>query len=114
MPCSSDAAIRKIPQKWCFWNPRSSHELHPLQFKIVERGLEMLKVGGKLSYSTCSLNSIENEAVVAQVLQKYGQYVQVLKVELPGFKFQSGLKTWKVITMSGKRGAETLTEYATF
>jgi len=30
VPCSSDAAIRKIPQKWTTWSPRESQTLHPL------------------------------------------------------------------------------------
>jgi len=30
VPCSSDAAIRKIPQKWQSWSPRDSQTLHPL------------------------------------------------------------------------------------
>lgn len=87
VPCSSDAAIRKLPQKWANWNPKDSHGLHCLQIQILERGLELLKVGGKMSYSTCSLNPIENEAVVAAVLKKYGDKIEILEVELPGFKF---------------------------
>jgi multisite-specific tRNA:(cytosine-C5)-methyltransferase len=75
VPCSSDAAIRKIPQKWSSWSPRESQTLHPLQIRILQKGLEMLKVGGKLSYSTCSLNPIENEAVVAAALKIYGDKI---------------------------------------
>ena len=30
VPCSSDAAIRKIPAKWSSWSPRESQTLHPL------------------------------------------------------------------------------------
>ena len=87
VPCSSDAAIRKLPQKWAGWNPKDSHGLHKLQIQILERGLELTKVGGKMSYSTCSLNPIENEAVVASVLNKYGDKIKVLEVSLDGFKF---------------------------
>ena len=34
------------------------------------RGLALLKVGGLLCYSTCSLNPLENEAVVAALLNR--------------------------------------------
>jgi multisite-specific tRNA:(cytosine-C5)-methyltransferase len=41
------------------------------------RGLELLKVDGRISYSTCSLNPIENEAVVAAVLDQFGEKVVI-------------------------------------
>jgi 16S rRNA C967 or C1407 C5-methylase (RsmB/RsmF family) len=87
VPCSSDAAIRKLPQKWGNWGTRESQSLHPLQIQLFKRGLELLKVGGKMSYSTCSLSPIEDESVVAAVLKHYGDAIRLLKVELPGFKF---------------------------
>ena len=62
------------------------------------RGLELLKVGGKLSYSTCSLNPIENEAVVAAILKTYGSKIKLLDVSLPGFKFQQWLSSWRFLT----------------
>ena len=30
VPCSSDAAIRKIPQKWKEWSAKETHGLHQL------------------------------------------------------------------------------------
>ena len=41
-----------------------------LQRSILNRGLEMLEVGGRLVYSTCSFNPVEDEAVVAGMLDK--------------------------------------------
>jgi 16S rRNA C967 or C1407 C5-methylase (RsmB/RsmF family) len=69
VPCSSDAAIRKIPSKWAAWSTKDGASLHKIQFEIAKRGIEFLKVGGKMTYSTCSLNPIENECVVAALLK---------------------------------------------
>lgn len=42
------------------------------QVPIALRGVKLLKVGCEMVYSTCSLNPIENEAVVAEVLRRCG------------------------------------------
>ena len=41
-----------------------------IQSKILKRGLELLEVGGRLVYSTCSLNPVEDEAVIGAMLSK--------------------------------------------
>lgn len=43
-------------------------EYFRIQFRILKRGLELLNVGGRLVYSTCSLNPVENEAVVQRMM----------------------------------------------
>ena len=54
VPCSGDGTLRKNPDIWASWQPRFSASLHPLQLSILRRGLELLRPGGLLVYSTCS------------------------------------------------------------
>lgn len=39
-----------------------------LQLRILLRAMNMLAPGGRIVYSTCSMNPIENEAVIAAAL----------------------------------------------
>ncbi|KAH0476701.1 MAG: uncharacterized protein KVP18_003793 [Porospora cf. gigantea A] len=93
VPCSGDGTLRKSKIIWKSWSVRSGLSLHSLQRSILRRGLELLKVGGTLVYSTCSLNPLENEAVVASFL-KTG-VVEVVAVEQV-LKARPGLMNWSV------------------
>jgi multisite-specific tRNA:(cytosine-C5)-methyltransferase len=50
VPCSSDAAIRKIPLKWKHWGTGDAFGLHPLQTRLLIRSLQLVKVGGMVCY----------------------------------------------------------------
>jgi len=58
----------------------------------------MLKTGGTMSYSTCSLNPMENEAVVASLLQRCAGAVEVVDVrgKLGAFTTRPGITAWRV------------------
>ncbi|XP_020675074.2 tRNA (cytosine(34)-C(5))-methyltransferase [Dendrobium catenatum] len=98
VPCSGDGTLRKAPDIWRKWNAGMGNGLHRLQVEIAMRGVTLLKVGGRMVYSTCSMNPVENEAVVAEILRRNKGSVELLDVshELPGLVRRPGLKTWKV------------------
>ncbi|KAL6656177.1 hypothetical protein ACP70R_007003 [Stipagrostis hirtigluma subsp. patula] len=98
VPCSGDGTVRKAPDMWRKWNAGMGNGLHRLQVEIAMRGMGLLKVGGRMVYSTCSMNPVENEAVVAEILRRCGDSVELLDVsnELPDLVRRPGLSTWKV------------------
>uniref|UniRef100_A0A1J3G155 tRNA (Cytosine(34)-C(5))-methyltransferase n=1 Tax=Noccaea caerulescens TaxID=107243 RepID=A0A1J3G155_NOCCA len=103
VPCSGDGTLRKAPDIWRRWNSGSGNGLHSLQVVLAMRGLSLLKVGGRMIYSTCSMNPIEDEAVVAQILRRCGCSVELVDVsdKLPQLIRRPGLKKWKVHDRGG-------------
>lgn len=104
VPCTGDGTLRKAPDIWRRWTPDMGIGIHRLQRQILERGLDILKPGGRLVYSTCSMNPLEDEAVVAHALRKYGDDIELADVSdmLPGLKRRPGLTSWKVKDNSEK------------
>jgi multisite-specific tRNA:(cytosine-C5)-methyltransferase len=106
VPCSGDGTTRKNRTIWSEWAPGNALGLHVTQVRILVRALQMLKVGGRVVYSTCSMNPVENEAVVASAIERCGgsSNVEIIDCssELPGLKRAPGLRSWKVMDREGR------------
>jgi 16S rRNA C967 or C1407 C5-methylase (RsmB/RsmF family) len=73
VPCSGDGTFRKLPEKdWKAWTVQTHLQLHKVQLRLLLRALQLVKKGGRVIYSTCSLDPIENEAVVASAIAIVG------------------------------------------
>lgn len=98
VPCSGDGTMRKNVNVWKDFTVGNGLGLHSLQVNILNRSLQLLKKGGKMVYSTCSLSPVENEAVIAAALRKWGGQVRVLNCDgqLPALLRRPGLNNWKV------------------
>ena len=100
VPCSGDGTSRKNPGVWKKWNALNAYGLHSLQLSIALKGARLTRVGGYMCYSTCSLNPIENESVVAELLRASEGSLELVdrRSELPGLLARPGLSSWKVLS----------------
>ncbi|KAI1822808.1 S-adenosyl-L-methionine-dependent methyltransferase [Xylaria intraflava] len=106
VPCSGDGTLRKNIDLWKYWQPGNALGLHATQIRILVRALQLLKVGGRVVFSTCSMNPVENESVVVSAIERCGgpDVVDIIdcKDRLPYLKRYPGMHEWQIIDKSGK------------
>ena len=99
VPCSGDGTLRKNKGLRKRWRIDYGIENHTIQFNILNNAVKQVKKGGYIVYSTCSINPIENEAVVAAILER-NKNVEIVNVNKKlnemGIKYREGLVKWKV------------------
>ena len=104
VPCSGSATTRKNVKVWEKWRPLDGRSLFTLQLNIAQSGARSLRPGRKMVYSTCSIDPIENEAVVAELLRScpWLELVEIDEAILPGLMMHAGLSDWEIIDSEGK------------
>ena len=70
-PCSGEGMFRRHPETRSEWNEGSPAGCAARQLRILTCAVQMLRPGGRLAYSTCTLNQEENEQVVQAILEMY-------------------------------------------
>jgi 16S rRNA (cytosine967-C5)-methyltransferase len=74
VPCSGLGTLRRNPEiKWRI-TPEDLHRCSDLQKRLLGVVAGCLRQGGRLVYSTCSVMSEENEAVVLDFLARHGDF----------------------------------------
>ena len=68
VPCSNTGVLGKRPEVRWRLSPRDLEELPRVQQRLLSAAIERLKPGGRLVYSTCSIEPEENADVVSRVL----------------------------------------------
>ncbi|MBE7021720.1 MAG: 16S rRNA (cytosine(967)-C(5))-methyltransferase RsmB [Ruminococcaceae bacterium] len=74
VPCSGLGVIRRRPDIKYKENITDFTELVAIQFAILENCAGLLKKGGELVYSTCTVNPAENEGVIEAFLRTHSDF----------------------------------------
>lgn len=72
VPCSGEGMMRKDEQARRQWSPALVKQCADLQRSIIADVWDALRPGGLLIYSTCTYNTLENEQMLAWMVQEYG------------------------------------------
>ncbi len=70
-PCSALGTARRHPEIVLHLSPKQLKSLTRLQAQLLARGWELLKPGGTLIYSTCSILAVENQQQVQAFLAQH-------------------------------------------
>jgi NOL1/NOP2/sun family putative RNA methylase len=71
--CSGEGLLNTYDGKPGFWSPKSMKRYSNDQFSLICSAFRLLKPGGRLVYSTCTLNDIEDDKVALKLLKKFPQ-----------------------------------------
>ena len=110
--CSGDGTLRKSVDLWARWNANDGPALHNSQSQVLLRGMAIIKEGGTIVYSTCSMNPIEDEAVIYKCLKHAQGCFELVDMsdKFPHLKREKGIHTWSVMSKDAKECYATAEE----
>lgn len=84
-PCSGEGRfIVGEPSTTRYWSKREVEKLASLQKKLFKSGCMALKKGGIMVYSTCTLNTLENEEVLQWAIDNLDMEIIDLGIDIKG------------------------------
>lgn len=109
VPCSGLGILGKKRDIKYHANPEELTELTELQRRIVRTCIKYAKPGGTILYSTCTINSSENEDMVRFITEQLGCKPVSLEGSLPGNLMEQKENVMRKRQGAGKREFSKLT-----
>lgn len=92
-PCSCEGTVRKNPAVLA-WGEDYWKKLQSAQKALLRKALQLVKVKGRVVYSTCTFAPEENESVVNALLTEFKECVKLVPARVRGFQCSEGLREW--------------------
>jgi len=80
-PCSGTGTIRRNFKIAEMWSPGLVKRMAAIQYRILKNSFVLLKTGGELVYSTCTLEPEEDEEIVDKLLKEFPN-ADVMEIKL--------------------------------
>ena len=90
-PCSGEGMFRKTGPALEQWTPQLVESCALRQEELLETAARLVRPGGRLVYSTCTFEPLENERVIAAFLDAHREW-ELAPTGLPGI--DSGRPEW--------------------
>jgi 16S rRNA (cytosine967-C5)-methyltransferase len=76
-PCTDLGTLQSRPDARWRKSPEQAEELRALQAQILDNAATALRPGGRLVFSTCTIDPVENEEQIGSFLQRHADFAQV-------------------------------------
>ena len=94
-PCSSEGRFHiSDSESWKYWKKTKSKEMVCRQKPLLYSGINALRPGGRLVYSTCTFAPEENEAVIDWALKKFAGNIALEEIQITVPNSMPGLALW--------------------
>lgn len=81
-PCSGERHLLANEEELGKWSKSRTERLAQQQYSLLCSGVDALKVGGELVYSTCSISPLENDGVIDKFFKKRGDSIEIIPVDI--------------------------------
>jgi len=93
-PCSWEWTCYKSLDAVKYWNIKNIKNIAKLQLQLIKRAWYSLKVWWEMVFSTCTLNTIENEWVLKNFLDEYWEFFEIIPLSKNNKTKENTLRFW--------------------